>query len=488
MREAAPPPGDARELRELRTFFDNAFVGVTSADAEGRLLRFNAAFARLLGYGPGEEGELLGRTLASLSHPDEPHALLLPRLLAGEAEGLRVEKRYRRRDGSWVWARVSASLAPAGPGEPRVTVGVVEDITEERRTREALRESEARLRLLGEASFEGIVVSMGGYIRDTSPVFDQMFGYAPGEPLGLPITAMVVPEEQERVATLARADTREAYETVGVRKDGTRFALEVRGRSLELGGRTARLAALRDVSERKRAETLKDQLISTASHELRSPLTAIRGSLQLLSGLGGIGALGPQERELLEMAQRNTSRLLRLVNGVLDVERLESGATLLERHAVPAREVVSAALELTRASADAAGIRLEVEPSSAVAWADPDRLTQVLVNLLANAVKFSPAGSTVRLGTVQESERVRFWVQDAGRGIPADRLESIFERFVQVDASDAREKGGSGLGLAIARAIVHQHEGRIWVVSAVGEGSTFHFTVPTAASALARSG
>lgn len=237
----------------------------------------------------------------------------------------------------------------------------------------------------------------------------------------------------------------------------------------------------RDVTERRRAEQFRDQLIATASHELRSPLTAIKGALDLLAR----GSAGRSEREarLVEMAHRNAERLVRMVNDLLDVERIESGAAPLDVQAVAAGPLLTSACEFTHLAADAAGVTVSAAADAAGAlrvWADPGRVLQVLANLIGNAVKFSPAGTHVMLGAEAVGDEVRFAVRDAGRGIPAEKLEAIFERFGQVSPKDAKEKGGAGLGLAISRALVEQHGGRIWAESAPGAGSVFYFTLPSA--------
>ena len=249
--------------------------------------------------------------------------------------------------------------------------------------------------------------------------------------------------------------------------------------------------ALRELAAAERArresEQVKDEFISVVGHELRTPLTSIRGSLGLLEG-GLFGELPKEAQSMLELAVTNTDRLVRLINDVLDIERMDAGRMELELAPVRASELVANAIQVVQMNATQAGLTLAADmdddekPTVAV---DADRIIQVLVNLLGNAIKFSPSGSTVTVtvaaGADPEQGRARFAVKDTGRGIPADRLESIFERFRQIDSSDAREKGGSGLGLAIARDIVSHHGGQMSVESELGVGSTFYFTLPLAA-------
>ncbi len=181
---------------------------------------------------------------------------------------------------------------------------------------------------------------------------------------------------------------------------------------------------------------------------------------------------------MLDIAVQNTDRLVRLINDILDIERIESGEVSMVRRSTSAAALMTQAREVMETLADDAGVTLSVDPVTAELWADPDRIMQTLTNLLSNAIKFSPVGTTVWLRAERRGEELFVSVADQGRGIPADRLDAIFERFQQVDSSDSRDKGGTGLGLPICRSIVHQHGGDIWVESTLGEGSTFFFTLP----------
>jgi signal transduction histidine kinase len=183
---------------------------------------------------------------------------------------------------------------------------------------------------------------------------------------------------------------------------------------------------------------------------------------------------------MLEVAMRNTDRLIRLVSDILDIERIESGRMPMQLQPENARELVQRSVESITSVADAAGIKLVCRAEPIPLIVDPDKVQQTLTNLLSNAIKFSDRGSEVGVEVERQNGSALFSVRDQGRGIPADKLETIFRRFEQVDPSDSRQKGGTGLGLAIARSIVRMHGGQIWVESTLGRGSTFFFTVPLA--------
>jgi len=223
----------------------------------------------------------------------------------------------------------------------------------------------------------------------------------------------------------------------------------------------------RELTERSALDSLKDEFVSTVSHELRTPLTSIRGALGLLSS-GVLGTVDAKAQNLLRIALTNTERLIRLINDILDLERMDSGRSVLDVRRCSLPDLIYQATETMNAMAEAASIRITISPEASAVLpsvffdGDSDRILQVLTNLLSNAIKFSPSGSTVTIDVETPPEALIFRIADQGRGIPEDQLEAIFERFKQVEYSDSRHRGGTGLGLAICRSIVQQHGGTIW--------------------------
>lgn len=286
--------------------------------------------------------------------------------------------------------------------------------------------------------------------------------------------------EAIRHAAIARSE-----DDVYVRSDGSHVAVEITASPIvdpATSEVTGAVVAFRDVTERREVERMKDRFLSVVSHELRTPLTSIRGSLGLISS-GALGDLPAEVESMAMSAEESAERLGRLVNDILDVERLASGS--FEVRAMPhsAASLVEASATELASFAQKTGVVLDVGEVRGEVIADPDRVAQVLGNLVGNAVKFSEPGGTVRISAAPGEGEVIFAVADEGRGIPASRLEDIFDRFRQVDSSDARIGGGTGLGLAITRAIVTQLGGQVWAESALGEGSTFRFTLPAAPDA-----
>jgi PAS domain S-box-containing protein len=234
---------------------------------------------------------------------------------------------------------------------------------------------------------------------------------------------------------------------------------------------------INNITERKEIERMKSEFVSIASHEMRTPLTSIYGAVRLLCS-GRLGALSPKGQKMADIALQNSDRLINLLNDLLDLERLELGKDNIERQHCNSVELITQAIETLNFLAQEQQITLESKAQSCNLWIDRDRILQTITNLLSNAIKFSATGSKVFIACCQQEQDILFTVEDHGRGIPQDKLETIFERFQQVDASDSRQKGGTGLGLTICRHIIEQHGGKIWVKSIYGKGSTFYFTLP----------
>jgi PAS domain S-box-containing protein len=278
--------------------------------------------------------------------------------------------------------------------------------------------------------------------------------------------------------TLAHGQVRYVESDVFWRNDGSSFSVEYLCTPiLEHGRSYGAVILFRDVTERRAVERMKEEFVSIVSHELRTPLTSIRGSLGLIAS-GMLGEVPERGQRMLDIAITNSDRLVRLINDILDIEKLDSGGVKMNLQPSNTADLMTQAAETMRALANESGVSLAVTPAWAQLNVDPDRILQALTNLLSNAIKFSDWGGRVWMSAERHGGEIVFEVHDQGRGIPPHRLETIFERFQQVDASDAREKGGTGLGLSICRSIVEQHGGRIWAESTPGKGSTFRFSLP----------
>ncbi|MCY1075596.1 ATP-binding protein [Archangium lansingense] len=351
-----------------------------------------------------------------------------------------------------------------------------------------LRESEARKAALLESSLDGIIsLDETGRILEFSPAAESIFRLSRAQALGrdflsLALAATVMPEQRATVARSLRADAAPGratrLELQGLRADGNSFPAELTFLRVRSDGPARFTTYVRDITERREVERLKNEFVSTVSHELRTPLTSIRGSLGLLEG-GVLGELPPQAQDMVRIARTNTERLIRLINDILDLEKMESGKLELKLQSVETAEVIEATFSGVQGMADSAKVRLNAEAGGAgPVRADRDRLIQVLTNLVSNAIKFSPPDCQVEVRAARDARgQVRFSVVDQGPGIPLDQRDRLFGKFQQLDSSDTRTKGGTGLGLAISQAIVEQHGGRIEVHSEPGQGATFTFSL-----------
>lgn len=233
-----------------------------------------------------------------------------------------------------------------------------------------------------------------------------------------------------------------------------------------------------DLRQLREVEQLQSDFVSTVSHELRTPLTSMRGALGLVLG-GAAGAIDPRARDLLRIAHQNTDRLIRLINDILDIEKIEAGHVTLRREPVDLARILASTVAGVEALAGERGVRLELDAEPGVVLAgDADRLVQLFTNLLSNAIRYSPRGETVGIGAAVAGERVTVRVSDRGPGIPAEFQRRIFGRFQQAQGGASRQTGGTGLGLAISRAIVELHTGSIRFETAPGVGTTFIVELP----------
>jgi PAS domain S-box-containing protein len=349
--------------------------------------------------------------------------------------------------------------------------------------------AEEKFQLAVEACPNGMVMTdAAGQILLVNTETERLFGYRRDQLIGRSIE-ILLPERlrgghlQHRAKFLLRAETRRMganRDLFGRRHDGSEFPVEVALNPIRSRDGLLVLSAIIDISERKRMERMKDEFVSTVSHELRTPLTSIAASLGLLIG-GAAGALPEPAARLIRIAESNSQRLIRLINDILDIEKIESGKIVFKFKRLEVRPLVEQVIEASRGYAGSlnARVRLEAAAAAAEVYADPDRLAQVITNFLANAIKFSPPGGEVVVSITQRGETVRIAVRDHGHGIPPAFRPRIFEKFAQADASDARQMGGTGLGLSIVKQIVSRLGGTVAFEDAAGGGTVFYVELPS---------
>ena len=372
-----------------------------------------------------------------------------------------------------------------------------------------VRESEARFRSLTEASLEGLLIHDGQRVLDTNPAVAVTFGYDVTEMKGLPILDLVAPESREDVLRHVRAQSPEAYQVIGLRKDGSSVDLEAMGREFPWQGRVARVVALRDLTPWKKLEQerreaharvqelahlqdinrFKTQFINTAAHELRTPLMPLRTQLHLMLN-DPAHPPAPPQKKALDVMKRNLERLSILVEDLLTVARSQASRLGIEPQPIDLTQLLKETEDSFRAVAKDRGIEFVWRPAApALIVADPKRISQVLSNLLSNAFKFTRKGGRVRVELEDEGMNIRVKVTDTGIGITKPDLLRLFQPFVQVHDTTQLTEPGSGLGLYICKQFVELHGGAIGVESpGRAKGSTFWFTLPKAAAPQAPSG
>ncbi|HVJ08090.1 MAG TPA: PAS domain S-box protein [Acidisarcina sp.] len=484
----------ASETR-YRQLVEGSLAMVCTHDLQGRILSINPHAAQDLGY---SIDELVGKRMADLvptKYRDDFERYLLTIQNTHEDKGLL----YLRHKHGGVRVMAYSNKLIALPDEEPFILGHGIDITEKTDAEEKLhalmRQRESILESVGDGIYG---MDMDGRLSFLNPSAANMLGYGVEEILGRNMHQLVhhtradgtpyAAEDCPINTSLHRDTPIRVRDEVYWRQDGTSFPVEYVACPLVDNGRTTGIVvAFQDVTERRRLERMKDEFISTVSHELRTPLTSLRAALGLLAG-GLLNERPEKTAQMLNLAVGNCDRLARLVNDILDFERIGSGKSNLSCAVHPAGDLLHRAAEVMQPSATKAEVRFRIESDSVDVWADGDRILQTLTNLIGNSIKFSAPGGEIRLcARLNAKGMVQIEVHDEGRGIPADKLGIIFERFQQVDASDSRAMGGTGLGLAICRSIVKEHGGDIWAESVPDKGSSFYLTLPMPVVALRRS-
>ncbi|HEY9756754.1 MAG TPA: ATP-binding protein [Oculatellaceae cyanobacterium] len=356
--------------------------------------------------------------------------------------------------------------------------------------RKQLSESERRFRQMADNIQEifFIIDSQGATPAYVSPGYEKIFGRSVSSLFEEPkqFFQAILPDDRDKVANQLRhqrqatEDSQTEFRIIHPERGMRWLWARLSSITDERGQLTGLCGAVVDITERKEADKRVSEFYSTVSHELRTPLTSIRGSLGLLEG-GIAGAITPKARALVEIGRVESDRLIRLINDILDIKKIETGNFTLKKVSIDIDELVSESLEGIMGMATQANVALESSVTAKLKiQADRDRVLQVLNNLLSNAIKFSQPKTTAKVCVVDvpETGMVRFSVTDQGPGIKDEDRHKLFGMFQQIDQSDSRAKGGSGLGLSISKAIVEKHGGTIGLETEVGRGSTFWFELP----------
>ncbi|MGP9810386.1 PAS domain S-box protein [Rhodopseudomonas sp. NSM] len=481
-----------RHLAQLegkyRGLLEAAPDAIVVVDQSGDIVLLNVQAEKQFGY---HRDELLGQQVKNIIPEGFAERLIADKLRSVEDAraqqiGTGIELIARRKDGSEF--PIEIMLSPLDSADGVLVTAAIRDISQRKDAERHLVQMEGRYRALLEAAPDAmVVVNQGGEIVLLNLQAEKQFGYRRDALLGQKVTNIIPAGFAERLIA-DRLRSREdalaqhmgaGIELTGRRKDGSEFPIEIMLSPLESEDGILVTAAIRDISARKHMERLKDEFVSTVSHELRTPLTSISGSLSLLVGQWTGNFPEPAAR-LVAIAHKNSQRLVRLINDILDIEKLEDGRVVFNLCRVDARITVEQAIESNRGFAEGYGVKVRLAAASASGEvnADPDRLAQVITNLLSNAIKFSQPGQEVLVAVERCDDLVRISVRDRGSGIPAAFRMHMFEKFAQADATDARRKGGTGLGLSIVKQIVERLNGQVSFDDAAGGGTVFCVDLP----------
>ena len=475
--------------QKLAGILDNADEAIISINEQQHIQLFNQGAEQIFGY---RADEVMGRALDillpkafwSIHRQHIRNFGNSPELTRTMAE--RSNRVFGRRKNG-VEFPAEASISQLHLREGSLFTVMLKDITERLQAEQAIRRSEQQMRLITDALPLLIAyVDKDLRYRFNNQAYENWFGKTVAEIEGCYMWEVLGAADYQQIRP---------YIEIVLSGRSVTFELEVTDKNNNLhwidvnyipdfsdsGTVKGFFAAINDITERKAIERMKGEFVSVASHEMRTPLTSIHGVLKLIAA-GHLGEFSPRGKEMIEIALRNSDRLVRLINDVLNLERMESGKEGIVKQKSHTKDLIQQAADTMKTIAQEQQIVINTDTADIELLVDRDRILQTLTNLLSNAIKFSPAQSTIWVTAKIQGDAVLFAVKDCGRGIPADKLETIFERFQQIDASDSRKKGGTGLGLAICRHIIQQHQGEIWVESTLGQGSTFYFTVPQSIS------
>jgi PAS domain S-box-containing protein len=470
-----------------RAVTESMAEGLVTATQEGVIVHANSAARHLFGY---RLDDLVGRDVA----------MLLPTRyrmgftaffasLGNRQRGFRewdVKVLGLRHDGTEF--PVNASFGDVNVSGRRLFTAIIHDITESNRISDALRDSEAQLRELTDA-----VPALIAYVdreerfQFHNRAYEEAFGLKREqiqnrtllEVLGPQLYAQVKGHVQEALAGYSVRYEREQLTPGGERREYVMNYFPRYGEGDEQGTVIGFSSLGNDVTELKRIDRMKTEFVSTVSHELRTPLTSIRGSLGLVWG-GVTGELPAQAKNLVGIAKNNCERLIRLINDILDSEKIESGKMRFELQPTELEPLLEQALVSNEGFAQQHGVKLVLNRAGAPVQVcvDSDRLIQVVTNLLSNAIKFSLPGSAVQVTLRTQEGGARVEISDNGPGIPDEFRQRIFQKFSQADSSDTRQKGGTGLGLSISKAIIERMDGNIGFTTENQAGTTFFFELP----------
>ncbi|NQU51781.1 MAG: PAS domain S-box protein [Bacteroidetes bacterium] len=494
-----------KQIIKLSSAVEQSANTIIITDINGNIEYTNRKFTELTGY---TSEEVLGqnpRILSSGRQTKEYYNEMWQTIIAGK--NWTGEFNNKKKNGDYFWEYVTVSPIRNEEGGITNFLAIKEDITAlkenqqqlKRQNKELLKakekaeESETRFKVLHNASFGGIAIHKKGIILDCNLGLSEISGYTVEELINMDGLLLIAEKSRDRVMGNILAGYEASYEVVGIRKNGEKYPVRLEARVIPYKGENVRVVEFRDITEQKKTEyefikakekaeesdMLKSAFLANMSHEIRTPMNGILGFSELLKETN---ITDNDRQDYFKIIKKSSARMLNIINEIMDISKIESGLMEVNIREISLNEQIEQVYYLLKADAEDKGLNLSFKnglpANETFIKTDSQKLYSILSNLVKNAIKYTDKGS-VEFGYNTKANHLEFYVKDTGIGIPADRQEAIFERFIQSDIADIEARQGAGLGLSIAKAFVEMLGGKIWVVSEIGKGTIFYFTLPS---------
>jgi PAS domain S-box-containing protein len=470
------------EARRLSVVVDRTKSMVMILDKDGRVEWVNPAFTEITGY---RIEEIAGKDPRSILRGADTDQSIMQSVDTEIEQGKSVSGTIQlyKKSGVPIWVEFERQPIRDTDGTVIQQMVVAHDVSEHVTATEVLAERAESIRAILDTVVDAIItIDSNGVILTFNPAAERMFGIRREDALGKNVSILMTGQHHSNhpryIASYLTGHTKNVIgknrEFTAIKSDGTVFPIELAVGEMFVGTSLRFVGIIRDISERKELERIKREFISTVSHELKTPLTSITGALGLTRS-GIIGPLTEKMHEVIDIAYRNSERLGVLVTDILDVEKIDAGQMSYDMQPSSIEQLISDCVVSMQPYSSKFGVSIKIcgKAEDPNFTGDPNRITQVITNLISNGIKFSKSGQQVEIRSESTADTLTFSIRDYGEGIPKELQERIFTRFFRVDSADDRHSSGTGLGLSICQPIIQAHGGTISVESSPGAGSTF---------------